>query len=198
MHLRELGRAEKIGMDLLGDDRRRRWYGRLWVRRLAVMAVDVDAEAAAIWISRRMHRSSSPTFVCMYAKESKGWRPVSGHEVTVESGFPRARRSVAMTGPASILSLEDSGGLRCGSPPDSPWIGYQIIQVASEVSHLQVGDRELAIPDHGYVIVVWKTAEYGNGSYGRPPIAAYASDGSCLTSLGTYDYVDSAVWDSSL
>jgi len=50
----------------------------------------------------------------------------------------------------------------------------------------------------GHVIVVWKTAAGRGRPYGRPQIAAHASDGAQLTSLDTDGFIDSAVWDASL
>jgi len=199
--LRELAEAQGVGLQMLSS-------GQYWLsnrkfaaRKMSVVAMDIaDADRiAAIWIARHSCRYQQRTFVCTYAKDNDEWQPIAANNVPVEAGFLQDRGVRAISGPASLLVLEGSGGSLTGhSEIDPAWVGYQLIHAASEVSCLRIGQRVIDVPDHGHVIVVWKTAAGRGRPYGRPQIAAHASDGVQLTSLDTDGFIDSAVWDASL
>lgn len=198
--VRALARAEEAGLHMLGPGRGGFLPRVLKARRLVLVAMDTDTESdvAAVWMRRRNYRPAAATFVCTYVRSAGVWRPLGASDMTFDSGFLQGRRSAAVSGPASLLVLEGSGGVLSGPRSDRVWIGYQIIHVAAEVAYLLVGNRKVTIPDHGYVITAWRTAAYGGPSHGRPRIVAHASTGVELSSLDADGIVDRAVWDSSL
>jgi hypothetical protein len=60
-------------------------------------------------------------------------------------------------------------------------------RLAVEVGHLQVGERLIPVPDHGYAVIAWRSPPAKT----RPLIGAIGHDGSRLSELGPDDSLDS-------
>jgi hypothetical protein len=77
-----------------------------------------------------------------------------------------------------------------GSQERDGIVGCDYLRVATEVEYIQAGKRRIHVPEHGYVVVVWKSVPTSLLS-GRPRIVAVGRDGSVLTELSPGDYFDS-------
>jgi len=84
--------------------------------------------------------------------------------------------------------LRHSGGGAVRGHGDA--IGCERLRVAPEVEHIQAGERGISVPEHGYVLIMWKSAPTVL-LFGRPRIAAIGRNGSVLTELGPERYLDS-------
>lgn len=113
------------------------------------------------------------------------------------------RRSASSAGPSAMMT--SLGGCSGRSLADREALGDQLdcarvgwvacagFRLAAEVAYVRAGDRQLGVPEHGYVIVVWK-APPSAGPPLRPPIVAVGEDGSRLTGLNPGRHVDSLTW----
>lgn len=116
----------------------------------------------------------------------------------------RERDSAMVLGPAHLLQVDGSCSVRdlvwrarrqLPQPDarsyDDVWIGCTALRVATEVTRVRVSGREIAVPGHGHVVVVWKV----RGAVPhlvRPQITALDGSGRVLTELGLGSYLDSA------
>ncbi|HEV2376035.1 MAG TPA: hypothetical protein VGS19_28185 [Streptosporangiaceae bacterium] len=65
---------------------------------------------------------------------------------------------------------------------------------ATEADALQAGERIIKIPDHGYVIVAWRSSTEQAGL----PITVLRRDGSPIIAIGPSDLVNSLSWKNTL
>jgi hypothetical protein len=190
--------SQSIGRRVLKGRPVRPWP-RLTARRIVLLASDADAEAgvAAVWLVRRPGSARQSEETWLFERGPRRWDELgggvgySGKGIGPDSGTLEARPSVARNGPGSILTR--GGG--AGVDSNAGWVTCEHLRVAAEVQYVQAGERRITVPEHGYVIVVWKRARTAMSS-GRPPIAAIARDGSVLSELGPSEYLDSVTLGS--
>jgi hypothetical protein len=169
-------------------------WPRLTARRIVLPASDVDADAgvAAVWLVRRPGSPRQSEETWLYERGPRHWEPLGGavgyggKGIGPDSGTLGTRPSAAHSGPGGMLRHSGGGG----SLNRGAFISCEHLRVAAEVEYIQAGKRRLSVPEHGYVLVVWKSAPAVLPS-GRPPIAAVGRDGAVLTELGPHDYLDS-------
>jgi hypothetical protein len=169
-------------------------WPRLSARRIVLLATDADSDAgvAAVWLVRRPGGARQAVETWLYERGPRGWRglgggaTIGGRAIGPAYNILDSRPSAARHGPGSILTRWDGPA---GYEHDGI-VGCDHLRAAAEVAYIQAGDRRIIVPDHGYVVVAWKSAPAGVPS-GRPPIAALSQDGSALTQLGPGDYLDS-------
>ena len=179
-------------------------WPRLTARRIVLLATDIDADAgvAAAWLVRRPGSARQVVETWLYERRPGGWEGLGGGAGVGGKGIGPAysvlavRPSAARDGPGSMLTRW--GGAGCYERGGI--VGCDYLRVAAEVEYIQAGKRRICVPEHGYVLVVWKSAPTGLPS-GRPRIVAVGRDGSVLTELGPEDYFDSltmAILDDKL
>jgi hypothetical protein len=151
-----------------------------------------DAGVAAVWLVRRPGSAWKAEETSPYKRGSRGWEGpgggtgIGGKGIGPAYGILAARPSAARDGPGSILTHWGGGGsykrdgIVCG----------EHLRVATEVEYIQAGKRRISVPEHGCVLIVWKSAS-GVLPSGRPRIVAAGRDGTVLTELGPEDYFDS-------
>jgi hypothetical protein len=54
------------------------------------------------------------------------------------------------------------------------WVASERFRASAEVQYVQVGSRRVTVPEHGYVVVVWKAPAAPEPA--MPPIAAAGQD----------------------
>lgn len=180
------------------------WLPRRW---LALVSGDVDPSAGvgAFWLVWRPGSAKAQTHTALVERCGDKWRHIGGGSAS-DGDLPGERLAAGRPGQVGMIEL--GGGARVLSyayrrhhrHPDSagtvgtaPWVGSNELQVATEVDHLLLGDRRIAVPRHGRLIVVWKSPS--KGSVGtRPLIVAVGRDGSELCSIGPTDSMDSYTW----
>ena len=164
---------------------------------IVVVASDIDeqADVAAVWLAR-IGRSGGIGEMCQYERVSVNWQYMAGGSA---SDFePTGRRAAAVAGPASMLTFLGSTGGRSRAeraaqgyeidPSLAGWVACATFRVAREVSYLQVGARQVEVPEHGHVVVAWKAPATWRPR--RPPIKALGANGEILSELGTDDHLD--------
>jgi hypothetical protein len=162
-------------------------------RRFAAMAVDVAGDIAATMFLRRGAGCVYQEIHVLAARDGQ-WRILGGGGVGYGSGEdlladrPRLLPEALQHDPARILAGIDPqamvagasrGGIRGGGgrarfwPWHRRWISYATMQASARAASVRVADREIPVPWHGRVLIVWAGR--------RPPgIAAYDVDGNCL------------------
>jgi hypothetical protein len=100
------------------------------------------------------------------------------------NGSTRSRLDEEGQAAAGYQDLADSTG----------WVAYAGFRVAAEAEALQLGERLIRIPDHGYVIAAWRSP----AADVWPSIAALRKDGSPLTVIGPNEHIDSLSWKGIL
>jgi hypothetical protein len=166
----------------------------LTARRIVLLATDVDEDAgvAVAWLIRRPGSTRQVEETWLYERARRGWqglgggRGIGGSGIGPAYGIRAARPSAAQAGPGSMLTRWGGGGSRS----HAGWVACEHLRVAAEVDHVQADERRVSVPEHGYVIVVWKSPPADLPS-ARPRIAAVGRDGSVLSELGPDDYLDS-------
>ncbi len=160
---------------------------------LAVADIDHDSGVAAVWL---VHRTPARTMVGhldRYEIRGNAWHYLGGggsvHSLGQGEHFPADRVSASILGHAHLL--QQAGNCSGRAPRPHDWVGCTALRVASEVARIRVGHREVPVPDHGYLIVVW-TGSPARVSRGRPRIVALDGEGNALTELGSGNYLDSA------
>lgn len=132
-------------------------------RRFAALAVDVDGDVAAALFVRR----GAGVFwqeVHVLARERAGWRLLGGGGGADEDDGLGDRPPAAAL-PAPIVTdgagsvLRESGLL----PWDSRYVHDAVLRAAREVHTVLVAGRALAVPRHGWLVVMWQSR--------RPPVA---------------------------
>jgi hypothetical protein len=165
--------------------------------------IDPDAGIAAIWLERRTRLPGGGIEeICSYERISGNWRYIGGSGSNSGKFAPAGRRSSAVTGPGSMLTHLGTGAGRSSAdreahgdqldPSRAGWIGATTFRAAAEITHLQVGTRQIEVPEHGHVVVVWKAPPTWRAR--RPPIAALGADGSTLSELGPDSHLDTLSW----
>jgi hypothetical protein len=74
------------------------------------------------------------------------------------------------------------------------WVSCAGFRLAAGAETLQVGERLIRVPEHGYVIAVWRSQV----TLARPPIAALGHDGSPLATIGPNEHLNSLKWKGIL
>jgi hypothetical protein len=169
-------------------------FPRLTARRIVLLATDINAGAgvAAVWLVRRPGSARQVEETLLYERGPGGWQElgggagIGGKGIGPDDGVLAARPSATRNGPGSML--RHSGG--AASYEHTGIVCCNHLRVAAEVEYIQAGERRISVPEHGYVLVVWKSASAVLPS-GRPRIVAVGRDGSVLTELGPEDYLDS-------
>lgn len=161
-------------------------------RRFVGMAVDVAGDTAATMFLRRgvgcVHQE-----IHVLTRRDGQWHILGGssssraYEEDLLADRPGLIPEVLQS-PQHVLSGIDpqvmvaagSGGqtsYRRGRAGFCPWrrrwISYFTAQASARVESVRIGDREIPVPWHGLVLIVWA----GRGS---PKLAAYDVNGSCL------------------
>jgi len=192
-----------IGLRVLAG-RRLRWRH----RRAGIVAVasdtDPDAGVAAVWMERGTGPLNGIEEICCYERVSGSWRYRGGGGSNSTSFTPGQRRPAVETGPGSMLTHLGSCSVRSSAdraaqgdqldPSRAGWVAAETFRVAAEVTRLQVGPRQVEIPDHGHVVVAWKAPPADRPR--RPPIAALGTDGAILSELGPDSHLDTRTWDA--
>jgi hypothetical protein len=139
-------------------------------RRFAAMAVDVCDDVAVTMFARRgvgcVHQE-----IHVLARRDDGWTYLGGGGVSSDQQLLADRPAVlsgpSMLGPDApvsanpqIITSTGAGGTLDTRGQDEPadggrWISYSVIRVSAQVATVEVFDRILNIPWHGYVVVVW-------------------------------------------
>jgi hypothetical protein len=128
---------------------------------------DVDGDIAAVL--SYLDWAEGVGDVYHFRRTKHGWR-----ELGVGSGgpFPRPSAVRPTADVLGVLARVDAGtgtNLRSDLPFPWPsrWMHSNVLQVAAEVGSLRVGNRLIAVPENGRMIVVWT---------GRRPPAVQALD----------------------
>lgn len=155
-------------------------------RRHAPIAVDVAGEiAVTVFVRRSVGCSVEETHVL--ARHGGEWFLLGGgggpaaddalHDRPAElSQEPWALPGVD----PRLVALEGSGGCRDTRAknlwrPFGRWINYSTVRVSADVARVVVNDRQIAVPWHGRVVVVWQgrrpqevvLLDYDGASLGR-------------------------------
>ena len=184
-----------------GKDPQPGWLPR---RLLTVVSgdVDVDAGCGAIWLLWRPWSSKVRTYTARIEHDGGQFRYTgagAGGGATLDRCAAARRPAAGEPGQVGMIELCGySGGVSWawrvqhrGSSTDAPWVGASELCVAAEVDHLLIGEqqRRVQVPDHGRVIVAWKSPRTSAGGI-RPLIVAARRDGSELSRLGPADVMD--------
>lgn len=194
---------ESTGLRVLAG-RPLRWRHRL----VGVVAVasdmDADAGVAAVWLVRRAGSPDSRDETCLFERIGGRWRYRGGGGGSGTELLQADRPSASQAVPASMITSLSGSAVRSrgdreaeGGRPDFThvgWVACAMFRVAAEVHHLQADARQIKVPQHGYVIVVWKAPPATSGVLPRPPIVAVGEDGSRLSELHPNDHLDSHAW----
>lgn len=166
-----------------------------------VLASDLDEDAgvAAVWLARRPGVLDSVQHTLQFER-SHGWRYLGAGSGPAGDLSLVGRPSASVNGPASVMRLLGSSAGRSwtdrqkagGRVAGAGWVGRAAFRLAVEVGHLQVGERLIPVPDHGYAVVAWRSPPAKT----RPLIAAIGNDGSRLSELGPDGSLDSLTWES--
>jgi hypothetical protein len=172
-------------------------------RRLAtVVAFDLDQDAGvgAVRIVWRPGSGQAETFDGVVERSPSGrWCETGGGGID-DAGVPGPRRAVGRDGQVGVIEVLTSNGLRSwssmaahpGHSRQAPWVGTTELRVAAEASHLLVGDRRVAVPPHGTVLLAWTSPP--TASARRPLIVALSPDGTEVSRLEPDDSIDSYTW----
>jgi len=163
--------------------------------------VDDDGGVAAVWLVRHPGSLDSAQHTLEFERRD-GWRLLGGASSNAQEFSLDHRPSAPVHGPANMLNLVSSSASRSRIDRErlagglgvagAGWVACAGFRVASEVSHLQAGDRVIPVPGHGYAIVAWRSAPVLT----RPPIAALSHNGARLSELGPHDSLDSLSWET--
>jgi hypothetical protein len=167
-------------------------------RYLNVVSADVDLDLGigAVWLVHRPRSARAETRIARI--ESYGGRWAYSGAGSAPGDVDAGRQAAGHPGQYGMIELGGSSGgvsnaYRLEHPHSpvsaAPWVEASELRVATEVSHLLIGERRVEVPAHGRVIMVWKTPSAGGGT--RPLITAFGRDGSELSRIGPHDKVDS-------
>ena len=167
------------------------------------LASDVDEAGgvAAVWLVRRPGSPDSAQHTLEFER-GEGWRFLGSGGSSAREFLLDRRPSASVNGPTSMMRLVSSSASRSWTDRDKQaaglgvdgagWVACAGFRLAAEVGHLQIGERSVAVPGHGYAIVAWRSP----AALTRPPIVAVGNDGSRLSELGAHDVLDSLTWES--
>jgi hypothetical protein len=156
--------------------------------------VNVEAGVAAAWVI-----SGPWEYNCLYQLGRRGWQShgagsrstehsLSGRPTAASAGIAALLTSTGSSASIIQVSSREAEGVR---PSDTGWVTCETFRVATEIKHVQVGDRRNTVPKHGYIMVVWRSQSSHMAS-SRPPIWCLDENGTVLTRLAPGEYVDSA------
>ena len=163
--------------------------------------IDGDAGAAAVWL---VHHPGSPDSAehTLLFDRGDGWRFLGGGSSGAQEFSLAGRPSASLNGPMGMMRLMSSSSSRSRADRErdatglgvagAGWVACAGFRLAIEVGHLQVGERSIPVPGHGYAIVAWRSPP----ALARPLIVAVGRDGSRLTELGPNGSMDSLTWKS--
>ncbi|GAA4457634.1 hypothetical protein [Phytohabitans houttuyneae] len=144
--------------------------------RFAPVAVDVDGDIAAARFLRRGAGCFWDETHLLVADAPGGWRRLgsggSSHGTEDHAGteFERARQGIA---PHDVVVGGGAGALRDSDrllPWRGRWVQTASLLAGSGIARVTVKGRELHVPYHGHLVVVWQTR--------RPPsVAAHDAAG---------------------
>ena len=156
--------------------------------------VDEDAGVAMVWLLRHPGAPDSAEHALQFEREG-GWRFLGGAGSSARELPLAGRPSASVHGPSTMMRFLSSSASRSRAGPEQQeagWVSCASFRLATEVGQLQVAERSIPVPDHGYVIVGWRSPS----ARARPLIVAVGKDGSRLSELGPDDFLDSLTWES--
>ena len=140
-------------------------------RRFAAMAFDVAADVAATMFARRgVGCIWQETHVLALRDGQWAWLGGGGvssdedlladRPVVLPGYLTMGREAVTAADPRVIVVSGSGGVLDGGDEPDrrpdnGRWISYADVRVNAQVTSVRVSDRELRVPWHGHVLLVW-------------------------------------------
>jgi hypothetical protein len=162
---------------------------------------DEDSGIAVVWLVRHPGSPDSAEHTLQFERAG-GWRFLGGDSGSASELSLAGRPSASVHGPSSMMRLLGSSAGRSWTDREKQaggmgvagagWVARAGFRVATEVGQLQVGERLIPVPGHGYVIVGWRSPP----AMARPLIVAVGKDGSRLSELGPNDSLDSLTWES--
>ena len=208
--LREWPDAERAGLAVLAG-RPLHWWQRLGGLTVVASDIDADAGVAAVWLARWPGTRRAVEETLEFEWIDGGWRYLGGGSGSgQEERFSAADRpSGARAGPASMMTCGGSTSVRSlkkrqeqrtagaatgaagpASVAEAGWVACAQFRVAAEIETLQIGERRISVPAHGYVLAVWK-APPSLDIPSRPRIEALRRDGSAVTRFEPGAHLDS-------
>jgi hypothetical protein len=170
----------------------------------AVLARDIDevAAVAAVWLVQA--GSGGSTQYALQFERVDSWRCLGWSRGPARDLSP-TRRPSAAGAPASAIELLTSGSSRSlldrerqvaghGDVADVGWVACAGFRVAAGSEALEVGERLIRVPDHGYVVVAWRSP----ATLVRPTMRALRKDGSPLAVIRPNEHMDDLGWKSIL
>lgn len=164
-------------------------------------AADEDSGIAVVWLVRHPGSPDSAEHTLQFER-SGGWRFLGGGSSSARELLLAGRLSASVHGPSSLMRLLSSSAGRSWTDREKQagglgvagagWVACAGFRLATEVGQLQVGERSIPVPDHGYVIVTWRSPP----ALARPLIVAVGKDGSRLSELGPNGSLDTLTWES--
>ncbi|WP_327292662.1 hypothetical protein [Streptomyces sp. NBC_01198] len=175
------------------------WWLPRRVATVVAFDLDLDAGVAAVRLVWRPGSARAEPISAVVERSAGRWTETGGGAVADEA-LPGPRCAVGSGGQLGVIDLVSSCGLRSwartaarpGHAHEAPWVGTTELRVAAEADRLVVGDREVAVPAHGTVLLAWISPPAAAAV--RPPVVALASDGAELSRLAPGDVVDSYTW----
>jgi hypothetical protein len=163
--------------------------------------IDENAGVAAVWLVHHPGSLDSAQHTLEFER-GDGWRFLGGGSSSAREFSLTGRPSASVNGPTSMMRLVSSSASRSAAERErdvtglgvagAGWVACAGFRLATEVGHLQVGERPVPVPGHGYVIVAWRSPP----ALARPLIMAVGNDGSRLSELAPNSSVDSLTWES--
>jgi len=146
-------------------------------RRFAALAVDVDGDVACtLFVVRGAGHFRQEAHVLV--RRSGTWTMLGGGGAGSETDGLADRLTPEQLGGPVVVS--GSGSVLENANRLMPWgaryVRYAEVLASSAVHTVEVGDRVLAVPRHGHLVVVWATR--------RPPVAvARAAHGALVCAV---------------
>jgi hypothetical protein len=163
--------------------------------------VDEDAGVAVVWLLRHPGAPDSAEHTLQFERAG-GWRFLGGASSPARELSLAGRPSASVHGPSTMMRFLSSSASRSRAGweqqeagpgmASAGWVACASFRLATEVGQLQVAGRSIPVPDHGYVIVGWRSPP----ARARPLIVAVGKDGSRLSELGPDNFLDSLTWES--
>ncbi|MGY1843184.1 hypothetical protein [Modestobacter sp. SYSU DS0875] len=145
-------------------------------RRFAPLAVDVDGDVACTMFARR-----SVGFVAQetwaLARRGQEWVVLGGGGGGFEDDDLADRPDASVLGGHLVVTGGGSANRSAGRlvPWGARYVSYAVLRASSAVDRVVVGAREIRVPRHGHLVVVW-------GGKQPPTAEAVAADGRQLVS----------------
>ncbi|MGY1839910.1 MULTISPECIES: hypothetical protein [unclassified Modestobacter] len=146
-------------------------------RRFAPLAVDVDGDVACTLFARRGVGSVAEETWAL-VRRGQEWALLGGGGGGLEDEDLADRPDAAAQG--GHLRWTGGGSAARNAGRLMPWgarhVSYAVLRASREVDRVVVGAREIRVPRHGHLVVVW-------GGKQPPTAAAVAADGRRLVVL---------------